>query len=205
MEDLTEYMEDFSDYGNVDWGEFLDVLRLSSGVMVAILAILGVLLLFGIIMYVFESYALFKLAKAVGHNRAWLAWIPYAKNWLMFNLPTKEYKVLAINKVIPSRTVAFWIYIGISVLGSRIMSIFNAIPYIGPFIACIGYLAILVAFIFMIYPMYKDIYLMFYNESVAQSYTLVSVICSFFAPIIPAILMFITSSKAPREIVVESE
>lgn len=181
-----------------------EALALSTG----IIAIIGIVLLIVFIiiaaMYVIQSLGLYKMAKKVGYSKAWLAWIPYANTWLMFNLPTKEYRVLAINKVIPSRNVAFWIWLAISLGGSYVAGIFGVIPYLGAVIAVLISIAVCVANVFMVFPMYKDLFLLYYVDSSAQGYAIACTICSYLAPIVPAILMLITSSRAPREIQVDA-
>lgn len=188
-----------------DWDDIWEALALSTGVMAVLGIIFLIVFIFVAIIYVMQSLGLYKMAKKVGYSRAWLAWIPYANTWLMFNLPTKEYRVLAINKVIPSRNVAFWIYLAITIGGSYVVSIFGVIPYLGALIVFIGEIALCVAGVFMIYPMYKDLFLLYYADSSAQGYAIACTICTYLAPIVPAILMLITSSRAPREIQIEEK
>lgn len=188
-----------------DPDDIREALVLSSGIIAIIAIVFLIAFIFAACIYVIQSLGLYRMAKKVGYSKAWLAWIPYAHQWLMFNLPTKEYRVLAINKVIPSRNVAFWIWLAISLGGSYIISIFGVIPYLGALIVFIGEIAICVANIFMIFPMYKDLFLLYYTDSSAQGYAIASTICIFIAPIVPAILMLITSAKAPREIQIEAK
>ncbi len=188
-----------------DPDDIWEALALSTGIIAVVGIILLIVFIFVAAIYVLQSLGLYKMAKKVGYSKAWLAWIPYANHWLMFNLPTKEYRVLAINKVIPSRNVAFWIWLAISLGGSYIIGIFGVIPYLGAIIVFIGEIAIVVANIFMIFPMYKDLFLLYYTDSSAQGYAIASTICTYIAPIVPAILMLITSAKAPREIQIEAK
>jgi hypothetical protein len=193
-----------SSYYSFDPDDIWSALAVSTGVFAILAVILIIVLIIAAAFYVLKSIGLYKMAKKVGYSKAWLAWIPYASTWLMFNLPTKEYRVLALNKVIPSRNVAFWIWLAISVGGSYAVSILGVIPYLGVILLPLGELAVLAATIFMIYPMYRDLFLLYYTESSAQGYAIASTICNYIAPIVPPILMLITASKAPREIQVDA-
>ncbi len=183
-----------------DW----EALLLSSGILAFVGVILIVVLGLLVVNYVIRCLGLYKMAKKVGSSKAWMAWIPYVNMWLMFNLPTKEYRVLAINKVI-NRNAAFWIYLGISLVATSVIAVFGVIPYLGAIIVFLGDIAVCVAQVFMLYPMYKDLFLLYHLDSSAQGYAIASTIFSFFLPIVPSILMLITSAKAPREIQIEAD
>lgn len=168
---------------------------------------LVILLIFVVVfavLYVLNSIGLYRMAKKVGNDKAWLAWIPIANIWLMFNLPDGEYRVLAINKVISDRSTAFWIFIAIQYGTSIVFSVLAAIPFIGWIVTLlsplVGIVTMLV-YIFMMFPVYKDLYAMFLPESSAQNYAIASIICAYFVPIVPPILLLIVSGKEP--IVVE--
>ena len=210
MSDIMELFDFLTEQTGIDFFDDLKDLfgSLDSGVIATIMAVTIVaavlIAIVSLATYIVQAWGLYQMAKKVGYRKAWLAWIPYANHWLMFNLPTKEYKVLAVNKIL-SRNLAFWIYIAISVGGGYLMAIIGAIPYIGQFIAVLGRLVILVATIFMIFPMYKDMFLMYYEDSNAQGYAIASTIGAFVAPILPALLMVFTSGKTPREYVVDND
>lgn len=210
MSDIMELFDFLTEQTGIDFFDDLKDLfgSLDSGVIATIMAVTIVaavlIAIVSLATYIVQAWGLYQMAKKVGYRKAWLAWIPYANHWLMFNLPTKEYKVLAVNKIL-SRNLAFWIYIAISVGGGYLMAIIGAIPYIGQFIAVLGRLVILVATIFMLFPMYKDMFLMYYEDSNAQGYAIASTIGAFVAPILPALLMVFTSGKTPREYVVDND
>lgn len=210
MEDVSELFDFLTEQTGVDFfDEFGDLFRsMDSSVVATIVAVSIVatvlIAIVALATYIAQAWGLYQMAKKVGYRKSWLAWIPYANHWLMFNLPTKEYKVLAINKVL-NRNKAFWIYIAITVGGAYVMTAIGMIPYIGQLIGGLGRLVILVATIFMIFPMYKDMFLMYYKDSNAQGYAIASTIGAFVAPILPALLMVFTSGKTPREYVVDND
>lgn len=167
-----------------------------------VLTIVGIICLVGIVIfaayYVLSAIGLYRMAKKAGYDKAWLAWIPYANIWLMFNLPKNEYRVLALNKEISDRSNAFWIYIAIMYGTNIAFMILEFIPIINWIVAILSPLvsvALILANIFMMYPVYKDLFSMFLPESTAKNYAVASMICTYFVPIVPPILMLIASGK----------
>lgn len=152
------------------------------------------------VLYILNSIGLYRMAKKVGNDKAWLAWIPIASTWLMFTLSDSEYRVLAINKVISDRSTAFWIFIAIQYGTSIAVSVLAAIPFVNMIVSLlspfIGIVTMLV-YIFMMFPVYKSLYEMFLPESSAQNYAIASIICNYFVPIVTPILMLIVSGKEP--------
>lgn len=143
------------------------------------------------------------MAKKLGYEKAWLAWIPFANIWLMFNLPKNEYRVLALKKVIPDRSNAFWIFIAIQYGVDLVMTILKVIPiikYVAMVISPILGVATTVAYVFMGYPLYYDLYRLFLPEGTAKAFTIASVVGALLVPIVPPILMFIASGKEPIEV-----
>lgn len=188
---------------NSDLEDILDVIFGSAAVMSVVILILVIIAVWAAGIYVLKSIGLYRMAKKLNHDKAWLAWIPYAKIWLMFDLPRTEYRVLAINKVIDNRTNAFWIYIAIQYGTNIAISILSIIPLVGTFISCFSVLvkiALVVAYIFMMYPAYKDLYDMFLPESSAKGYAVTSIICNYVMGIVTPILMLIASGKDPIEV-----
>ncbi|MCM1496506.1 MAG: hypothetical protein NC089_12025 [Bacteroides sp.] len=187
-------------YNNSDVEDMLEEMFASTAVMTMIIVVFLIAFLILAILYVLNSIGLYRMAKKVGNNKAWLAWIPYANIWLMFTLPSSEYRVLAINKVINDRSNAFWIFIAISYGTSIVISVLSALPFIGWLFALVSPLASIVTIlthIFMMFPVYKSLYAMFLPESSAQNYAIGSIICAYLMPIVTSILMLIVSGKEP--------
>lgn len=171
----------------------------ASGMLIMVIAIIGIMLLLSIAVYVLQAVALYKMANKLGHQYPWMAWIPYANTYLLFTLPDKKLKVLAFNKEV-DRSTGFWIWLAITLGGSVIQGIFSAftvIPVIGPIIVSLVPIAIMVARIFIIYPAYKDLYEMFVDESQATPFAIVSII----VPITSVVFLLIASSKNPKPVV----
>ena len=171
----------------------------ASGMMIMVIAIIGIMLLLSIAVYVLQAVALYKMANKLGHQYPWMAWIPYANTYLLFTLPDKKLKVLAFNKEV-DRTTGFWIWLAITLGGSVIQGIFSAftvIPVIGPIIVSLVPIAIMVARIFISYSAYKDLYEMFVDESQATPFAIVSMI----VPITVVVFLWIASSKNPKPVV----
>lgn len=183
-------------YNNYDFEELFG----SRIIVMVIIIVLSVTLLIGIALYVLNSIGLYRMAKKVGNDRAWLAWIPIANTWLMFTLPDSEYRILAINKVIQSRSNAFWIFFGGRLCVAFAFMLLSMIPFIGWFAVLLGPLldiAVMVMYIFMLYPVYQDLYELFLPEDIAKNYAIASMICVFFAPVVPPILILVASGKDP--------
>ncbi len=179
-------------YGNSDIEDILS----STAMLTIIFVIFSIAFLVIAAIYVLNGIGLYRMAKKVGHDKAWLAWIPFANVWLMFTLPDSEYRVLAINKVI-DRSTAFWIYIAISLGGNIVVSALSVIPFIGWILTLVSPLVVLLVYIFMMFPVYKSLYAMFLPEASAQNYAIASIICAYLMPIVTPILMLIVSGKEP--------
>lgn len=187
-----------------DLGEVFATIFSSAVLVTVVIVVFAIIALFALAVYIFSCIGLYRMAKKLECDKAWMAWIPFANTWLMFNLPRNEYRVLALNKVIENRTNAFWIHLAIQYGTDIVIGILSAIPIIGYLIAAISPLvgiAVTVAYIFMIFPVYKDLYKMFLPDNTAQTYAIVSIVCHFLVPIVPAILMFVASGKDPVEVV----
>lgn len=135
-----------------------------------------------IALYIMGAIGLYKMAAKLGYPYAWMSWLPFANVYLMYILPMNRFRVLAINKEMDRKT-AFWVYIGM-VLGFAILSM---IPLVGMLFA----IASVVAVIFFSYPMYKDLFSMFVDESKVKTFTLVSML----VPGAVSIMLLIASRK----------
>lgn len=195
--------------GGADYKEILETLFSSAAAMTIILIVGSIIIGTLLIIYVLESIGLYRMAKKLNHDKAWLAWIPYAKLWLLFDMPKKEFRVLALNKEIPVRTNAFWIYIAITYGSGIVLNMLAVIPIINWVVAFISPLmgiALTLVFVFMMYPAYKDLFDLFLPEPTSKGYTLASIICSCLGlGIVAPILLLIASSKEPVEVIENQE
>lgn len=165
------------------------------GVGVLIRAILGILFLPFIVLYILGSVGLYRMAKKLGYGSPWLAWIPIAKLYLMFTLPGKPFRVLAVNKVIEKRENAFWIFLA-AAMAKRILQGMLDFPGGRVFFLFEDAVSIvwLVFLIFFLYPLYKDLFALFESEQKATVFAVLSLIL----PILLPIFLLAASSKAPK-------
>ena len=150
------------------------------------------LLIIGV--YVVQSIGLYRIAVKMGHKSPWMAWIPFANTYLMFTLPEKPFRVLAINKEIQDRSNAFWIYLAITMGGGIVAMVLAFIPIIGTLVLSVFPLLLNVAMIFMLYPMYKDLYEIFFEDSQSTVFSILSM----FIPFAVVVIFMIAASKQPR-------
>lgn len=173
----------------------------STAILGIIVTIFTIAFAVSILVYVLNCIGLYRMAKKLNHKYSWLAWIPIAQYWLLFDMPKKGLEVLAFKKTIQNRTNAFWIYIALSFGGGIVTSILGIIPIIGTLLAPLVPIAMTVGMIFILYPAYKDLYEIFLPESSVQGYAIGSIICLFLVPFVTSILLLVASSKDPIEVV----
>lgn len=187
-----------SSFNPSDLSEFLAV----STVSIFFLIVIGIVALIVIGTYVFCSIGLYRIAIKVGHESAWLAWIPFAQTWLLFNIPDQEFKVLIVNKVVQSRSNAFWIFIAINFgvpLVVGVLSPLAAIPLLNILIFMISSLVNIAMVVFRVcflYPAYADLYKMFFEDSNSTVFAILSM----FIPLAAPILLIVASGKPLRPI-----
>jgi len=70
-----------SDYSNTDWASII------GPTVVTIFVIIGIFILFlFLVVYIYNAYTLYKIAKRLNHPQAWLSWIPIANYYLVLTL-----------------------------------------------------------------------------------------------------------------------
>lgn len=152
-----------------------------------LLAYVAPFLMLILIVYILSAIALYRMAMKFHYPYAWLAWIPLASTYLMFVLPVKKYKVLAINKEF-ERQNAFWIYLGCAA-GCMILSFI-------PIINVLAGIALIIVMIFFQYPLMKDLYALFVDDSTAKTYSILSLVI----PGSAIIFLLIMAGKEPRDL-----
>lgn len=110
-----------------------------------LMAYLVVLLIIGIVIYIFSSISLYTMAKRRGMNRPWLAWIPIANSYLMGKLVNE--KVVFGSWVIP------YAHVLLPVL-PLVCGLLSRIPYIGWLFLIVSLVYSYVA-IYRLYRLYK--------------------------------------------------
>lgn len=182
--------------------EEIFALLFSSGMIIFTLIVIGIAFLIFAAVYVLQALAIYRMAKKVGVENAWGAWIPIFQTWVMFQISDKPFKILLFNKEIESRNNAFWVYMAVVWGGTIVMSAVGslaAIPYVGLIFGLLSgvlSLAYRFAIVLFLYPLYHDIYEIFMPEQ-AVGFSVATIICSFVAPIVNVVLLLIASGKDP--------
>lgn len=182
---------------------------MGNGIWVGILIIMGIgilILCFALIFavvctfYILQSIGLYRMAKKLGHDSPWLAWIPFANIYLMFILPKHSFEPLIIRTEIISRVKAFWIYMGVT-FGASIMasvfSIFLDVPILGILCSSIAVLLDLLmifAIIIFQYPLYRDLLELFFTKESASVCAIIGIIF----PMALSIILFIAGKREVR-------
>ena len=63
-------------------------------------------------LYLFTSYALFRIARTLMHSRAWMAAIPFAREWLLISLVGRSWKWFVLILIPVVNFVACWVVWG---------------------------------------------------------------------------------------------
>ncbi len=63
-----------------------------SGILVIYIAILGFASIIGIVSYVFQSIGLYRMAKNLGFNNCWMAWVPFFSTYIFGKIGSKYVK-----------------------------------------------------------------------------------------------------------------
>lgn len=187
-----------SNFSPSDLSEFLAISTMS----IFFLVTMGIVALILIGTYIFFGIGLYRIATKIGHESAWLAWIPIAQTWLLFDVPDQAFKVLIVNKVVQSRSNAFWIFMAFSFgvpLVVGMLSPLAAIPLLNILIFMISSLvniAMVVVRVCFLYPAYADLYKMFFTDSNPTVFAILSM----FIPLAAPILLLVASGKPLRPI-----
>ncbi len=151
-------------------------------------------------LYVLQSIGLYRMAKKLGYDSPWLAWLPVVNLYLMFVLPKHSFEPLLIKQEIISRVNAFWIFIG-TVFGSSIissiLSAFFDVPVLGIFFAIMVIsLDLLMIFTIVIfqYPLYRDLFEMFFSKESADVCAIVGILF----PMAVSVMFFLAGKREPH-------
>lgn len=139
----------------------------------------GFFLLFGlvgIVLYVLGALGLSRMAKKLGVENPWMAWLPIFNIYLIGKIAGDE--VVVFGKEVKNLAVVL-------AVSSVVIGAVSVIPLIGQIA--------LIVYIIFYYTVLNKIYKIF-NESSARMYTVLSVI---FAPLLP-VFLFIMSGKEPN-------
>jgi len=125
-----------------------DINSLAGAGMIGVLIAMGTMLIFlGLIIYVYMALAWMTIAKKLGYDKPWLAWIPIANLFLIPILAKKNWPWGFIF-LVPIANIVFYIMWTWNIFEQRkypgwlsLLSIGGAIPLVG-WLATIAYLVI---------------------------------------------------------------
>lgn len=139
-------------------------------------AVIGIFVLIGLfvglLLYLVKAFGLYRIAQRKGIEHAWLAWIPFAQEFLYAETIGWEIKVG--NFKVPQFP---WVYIAVNYGAGLIAAFLNVIPFFGQILSMLLGPAIYVADIYVMYRFFK----LFEGEN-AVVYT---VICAIFPVAFP--------------------
>lgn len=148
--------------------------------------------------YLLQSIPLFIMARKAGHPHPWMAFFPYANDFLTFSLPAREFNLLNIIKT-KRRDVMALIYIILIICGTTIVlplivTVTAAIPVIGPIFSSFGGIILLVVINLFKWRMYYDLLMTFGQKNNALWVSIISLF-------VPWLFMIFTifSCKNPPE------
>ena len=159
--------------------------------------IMGVLgILFWVVIHVLQTIPVYKLAKKTGRKNAWLAWLPLPifyldelpRMFVVADIPgSKPAKILGKFKF-ESRSVAFWVWVGIYFFGNVL---WDTVMYIISIITggALSVLAIPLSFVpnvalaWMEYVFLRDVLNMFKEDKKANNTT--AIVCAVIDALIP--------------------
>lgn len=179
---------------------------MGNGIWIGVLATMGIgfliicftmIFAFACSFYVLQSIGLYKMAKNLGYDSPWLAWIPFVNIYLMFILPKHSFEPLIIKTEIISRVNAFWIYMGVTFGASIISSVFSVfieVPIFGVLCSMMVValdLLMLFAIVIFQYPLYNDLLELFFSKESASICAIVGIIF----PVALPVILFIAGKK----------
>lgn len=145
-----------------------------------IIAVVGAIIsfVFAVAYYLLQAIPLYKMAKKAGHKNAWMAFIPYANDFLTFVLPHREFNLFNWIKT-DRRDLAALAYLVLTLFGSIISAILTLIlsyvPVIGPMASTVVSLAVTFAIWVLRWRMYYDLLMTFGQEKNAMWVSVISI------------------------------
>lgn len=94
-------------------GDYEELMMILGIVMV----VLGVILFFCLVFALLRSFVLYSIAKRRGIRRAWLAWIPVGKDWILGSL-SDQYQHLALGQIKSRRKILMVLTLAFFVVGA---------------------------------------------------------------------------------------
>ncbi len=159
-------------------------------------------LVFSVIAYIFQSRAMYAVAKRRGIERPWLAWVPVGSSW-MIGCISDQYRYVKLGQVKNKRKVLLWLEVGVlaaTVLASVALIVLAlqgvdvvsgeytagsaesyAVSMLGILAICFGLIAVSVAYMIVYYMSLWD-YFHSCNPQYAKLFFLLSVLITYPQP-----------------------
>ena len=115
-----------------------------SAVFMVLFGVFVINILLDIVVYLFRTVCLYKLAKNAGRTDGWLAFIPIAWHFVLCDLSDRPFELFG-KRWFNDRRKAFWVWLGVKYLGAWIVglisgvivSILMLIPVVGSLLASV--------------------------------------------------------------------
>lgn len=142
--------------------------------------------LIGIAFFLVRAYALYRIAQRMQYEYAWLAWIPFAQEWLYARVIGEDLKIGTVT--IPQFP---WVWIAIQYGSSIISAILSLIPFVGSILTLL-----LVPFLWAaaVYVMYR-----FFKLFTGGNEVVYTVICAIFPVVFPFLLLYLKDKPFANE------
>ncbi len=136
--------------------------------------------IFKFIIYVLEAFPVYKLARKTGRKRAWLAWVPvfgsYFRLYVLADIAGDKELVFFGKFKLKNRPLSFWMYVGIDLFGSTLITavigVLQVLPVIGQIIGALSTLLNLVPAVakaFIEYAYLRDVLNIFKEDKKANN------------------------------------
>ncbi len=182
LSSINDFLEEFLRFLNV--GITLGELSLGGTILLVCLitSIITAVIsfIFQFIIYVLEAFPVYKLARKTGRKRAWLAWVPvfgsYFRLYVLADIAGDKELVFFGKFKLKNRPLSFWMYVGIDLFGSTLITavigVLQVLPVIGQIIGALStllYLVPAVAKAFIEYAYLRDLLNIFKEDKKANN------------------------------------
>lgn len=182
LSSINDFLEEFLRFlnvgislGELGIGGTILLVGLITSIITAVISFI-----FQFIIYVLEAFPVYKLARKTGRKCAWLAWIPvfgsYFRLYVLADIAGDKELVFFGKFKLKNRPLSFWMYVGIDLFGSTLITavigILQVLPVIGQIIGALStllYLVPPVAKAFIEYAYLRDVLNIFKEDKKANN------------------------------------
>ncbi len=182
LSSINDFLEEFLRFlnvgitlGELSLGGTILLVGLITSIITAVISFI-----FQFIIYVLEAFPVYKLARKTGRKRAWLAWVPvfgsYFRLYVLADIAGDKELVFFGKFKLKNRPLSFWMYVGIDLFGSTLITavigVLQVLPVIGQIIGALStllYLVPAVAKAFIEYAYLRDVLNIFKEDKKANN------------------------------------